>query len=653
MVSRPLLAIAALPWLAAMACTQSVVPLRPKVAKRPPQALAASPGVKPWEALEVVVEDAPHAPPVPLTAEQLVTPPGQASPLDLVPEGSRDTLLRGGLSVAKPLPSSTKMGAFYKSVRARGVPSVVTLDALFELTHLALAEAIVEVDTKVVLPTLTHLLARVDAALALEAKGAGSDLLAPYTEARGVVAVARSLLEPSYAPPIDLAELVARETGRILTKKEAESPLLGVRLDYSVLAVRSGAPERARLFRTLAWLTTAPMALRERPPLADRVGLLRVHMRAALLLARAVRPDVDAEAARAWDRIEGVARFLTGAPDEPTLRDLDRVARAAGLDLRDGRGIADVTRVDRVRRALAKVAAARLDDGSPALVRFFAPRFAPDAEVLSLATRGPTAPRLPTAGAIVRWMRSEEAEEESHESLYLSALDAVATMARPSAADSELPAAAGGALAERRAEVARSAWTTLRHDFAAPGVELLARAPAPAAEPETDVPCFVEPHPEAIAKLLATVRQAQRGLLALGALADGSPARSVLGHVDQLLTAAFEVALLAASDEEATDDQQKVLSALPAWLDALEWATGSETPRVVDVHTDRAESKVLEEATGGVGELALVVREPGTGRLFVALGAAVPHYELTQSASDRLGDPAWRARLRAGSVPEH
>jgi hypothetical protein len=159
-------------------------------------------------------------------------------------------------------------------------------------------------------------------------------------------------------------------------------------------------------------------------------------------------------------------------------------------------------------------------------------------------------------------------------------------------------------------------------------------------------PVYVEPHPVAIGKLVSTVRQLSRGLTAVGALAQASPARALLSDVDELLTVAFEAALQAAVDEPPSLDQSATLAQLPAWLDALERAADSDAMRAVDVHTDLGAGTVLEETTGGLAELRIVVREPGSGKLVVATGAVLVHDETTVPARERLTDEGWRTKKR-------
>jgi len=244
-----------------------------------------------------------------------------------------------------------------------------------------------------------------------------------------------------------------------------------------------------------------------------------------------------------------------------------------------------------------------------------------------------------------------------HASLFASGLDAIATWIDPSAADVTLPGAHRAAFGRRKIEVGLAAWTELRHD--AGTFTRLPLAASGAADPAhtvtPTVTAFVEPHPEVIAKLVALVRQAERGFRALGAIKDASPADAVLREVDGILGAALTAALREANDEPLTSTEAEALASIPARIVSLEArvaATGSaDVPLAIDVHTDLAPARALEEATGDVDEIYMVLAEPKTHTLVLAVGASVSHYELVQPAALRLTDTSWRARLQSGNAP--
>ena len=616
-----------------------------------------------WQPLEFSIDAALRGPTLPLDDAHVVRLEGADARFLALSKDAREKLLRDGFLVLSSQNGPKSMGAFYTDLAAARIPYVVTLDALFELTHLAMAAALAEVETRETVRELKALLARMEARLKAAQVGAPSDLLAPYALCLGYVAVAQSLLSPTYAPPIEVAEVVARETGKILAhRSDGTSPLLHTKLDYAALSPRAGAGlgDGARAYRSLAWLAHAPLVFAEQLGSGASVDVssLRTHTRAALVLARLIDPAIDPEAARAWERVEELAHFLVGGADDPSPRDLARLAVGAKLDFREAKGLVNVARIDRLRHVAAedRSKAPRLYDGAPPNVRFFGARYTPDSELLNVLVSPLIQERRhPAARDVMTMLRKRDdasASSERHASLYLSELDAIATMLKPSAAAGAQPAFSTTASQKRSLEAALSAWTTLRHDFSSGGRPPVTVLPSVgAAEERRPLLAFVEPHPEAIAKLVSLVRQALRGLSSMGAVASTSPAKAVLSDVDQLLGVAFEVAILSANDEPPSADQAATLSDFSRWMTALEGALSSETARVVDVHTDLESGQVLEEATGYPEELYLVMREPRTGRMVLTVGAVLPHYEFMQNTNDRLTDDAWRARLEGENAP--
>jgi hypothetical protein len=164
---------------------------------------------------------------------------------------------------------------------------------------------------------------------------------------------------------------------------------------------------------------------------------------------------------------------------------------------------------------------------------------------------------------------------------------------------------------------------------------------------------FVEPHPEAIAQFVAMIEQAARGLAAIGAI-DTPPKDSVYAQADAILRACLDAALHEANDQPQFGAE---LSDFPDRLAALEQrlepARAGQLPIAIDVHADLGAGTVLEEAIGGADDMYVVIREPTSGRLVLAVGAAIAQYEFTQPAPLLLTDEAWRARLSKSPPPRH
>jgi hypothetical protein len=151
------------------------------------------------------------------------------------------------------------------------------------------------------------------------------------------------------------------------------------------------------------------------------------------------------------------------------------------------------------------------------------------------------------------------------------------------------------------------------------------------------------------------VRQTTRGLRATGALSDASPAIPILDAADHLLADALTIAIGQAEDIGAGPEIGEVARSLPPRLAALEAtlaaSRASDASLAIDVHTDTPSARALVEACGDLDDLYAVMREPGTGRLVLAVGATSSHYEVTEHARDRTTDTVWRARLHGPSPP--
>lgn len=652
---------------------------------------------------------------LPVLSSQLTFLPGAEARWAAASPALRAAIESRGFAVARPAHPTARLGDFYGSVRDTRTPWVVTLDVLFFLAHLALDRALADVDAYVVAPLVSTMLHRLESRLVADGRPSHADLTASYVMARAIVAVALGLIEPHHDSGPEFERIVGTEKGRALEHEGTGiSTWLGTPVDYSALAPVGMADRddnRAGWFRALAWLENVSLAMEGAGEGASRtrldVAAARVQARCALLLARALDAGVDAEAANAWDRLERAGQLMVDETDAVTPRELSAAAARADVDPRSQVWLGNVVPVDRVRHAIAR-------GRDAAAFRLLGPRATPDTEVLrsltfpSVGARRPAtatvtwslpdvvdrAPApvhsvrtLPTALDIAAWLGSGEARAllrdsgydaydrydetldhairmrrpertnaERHRSPYLSMLDAIETWLAPSAGDSVQPAASTSEWRKRKVEVALAAWTELRHDATSLTRIPLGEASLPASSPElAPVPAFVEPHPEAIAKLAGVVRQARRALVTEGELPHGSPALRFLDEVDDLLWTALGAAVYEAADEALPPRLESALSTFPSRLIALERALAdagsAEVPLAADVHADNSSSLVLEEVTGRIDEAWVVMREPATHRLVLALGASIPHYELVQPGSRRQSDTAWRTRLNADGDP--
>lgn len=674
----------------------------PAKPKRPPP----PPEWTHWEPVEVTVHANVAPPDLPLADPMIVRSEGALKRWAAAPEWVRSKLESSAIAAVPAEGKVARHGARYVELRETGTAFVITLDVLFHLAHLALDRALADAEDRVLAPALELVLRRAQARLVAEQPTAGADLSSAYATARGVVEVALALIGGPHAAR-DASPAAGDELRRIRDAHgPAESPLLAVPIDYAALSLRSaskrGEPHNG-WSRAVAWLGAAPLLLAASSEVRGGVASVaraRSHARAGLLLAHVLDPEIEPEAAAAYARWTRLGKFVAGATDDLSPLDFAEQASKIRFDVRDPRALANVTRIDRLRHAMLDQKPPRIFDGGggPRVpsVRLLGPRLVPDAEVfqglvypavgaLRAGVAPPTAAdgkrALPTALDLGAWLGSPEARVAMHEtgddayegfdaalealyqrrpgdndairhaSVYMSVIDAIATYLAPSEADRAQPVAQTAAWRRRKLEVGLAAWTTLRHD-------VVPFSRAPSAPPRsilvnktstTGVAGFVEPHPEAIAKLVALVRQIMRGFEAQGAIPADGFSRPVLREVLEILDVAFRVAQREGNDQPLTAEETAQLAALPQRIAELEAKLGpvAETPLAIDVHVDAAGGRALEEATGYLDDLALVLREPASGRMVLAYGTGVSSYELIQPASQRFRDESWRARLDA------
>jgi hypothetical protein len=615
-----------------------------------------------------------------------------------------------GARVARALPPAARvgMGAFYMDMREQRVPYVITLDALAFAVHVAFERALAEVEDLVLGPDLDVFASELERRLVAEQKGAGVEIGEALRLARGIVAVARGLAsEGTLAPPPDLGPVVAQEIARVTAHAAGSkaSLLLGAPIDYGRFAVPRGAG-RPGSFRALAWLATAPLLLvaqSEAPGAVVGVGASRLHARAAMLLARVSERDFDPAIHASWSRISRLLAFVWGPPDDLAPGELAELAAALNVTLEDPKHVANVVTVDRLRHRAARGREPLLFDGAGAPgragigMRLFGGHAPPDS--VALAALAPAhESKLPQALDLAVWMGAPESRAMLHEaggdglagydaalaravaarpaddaparhaSVYGSLLDVVMTWLAPvdeasaqSSAESSAQASPSAAAQRATVESALAAWTYARHDAQPLSRARPPRAPHAAKELQVTgapLPAFVEAAPEVIARMVATVGQMRRGLGAIGGLAPTSPAMVTLAEVDDMLRASLRAASRGANEETLTSEDMAALASLPARFARLE-DPGDEgapamVPLVAELYVDAVGDRVVSTATGLIEPAVMVAREPGTGRLVLAVGAHVAHRELVEPRGQQSTDASYRARIaKGGLAPRH
>jgi hypothetical protein len=636
-----------------------------------------------WEAVEPETTTPRAAIELPVAEATLARIEGATRVWDELGVEGRDRLRRDGLIVlgGADAPPATRlhMGAFYMEQRQQRVPYVVTLDALASSMHLAFERALAEVDDAVLAPELDSLLTKLDARLTAELKGAGVEVGEALQLARAIVAVARGLASgepPPYAG--DLAPAVTQEIARVVAHTgRSPSALLGVPIDYGGFVVPAGAA-RPGSFRALAWLASAPLVFGARSEVRGGVigvAEARLHARTAMVFTRVTDRDVDAAIYASWSRISRLLSFVWGPSDDLSFRELDDAASALGMNIEDPKHVANVVTVDRLRSRLRRGRVPQLYDGAAGpgsagvSLRLFGGHAPADSIALAaLASAHESA--MPSTLDLAVWLEAPEARASLHEgggdassryddvlgraiaarppesspsrhaSVYGSQLDVTMTWLAPH--DETARPIATTAVRRAAIESALAAWTYARHT----GQPLSRPKPARAARVARELqvsgaalPAFVEEAPDVIARLVATVNQMKRGLAGLGALGPTSPSMLELTEVDDILRVALRIATREANDEALPPEDLAALASLPARLASLEEPSEEGVvrggPVIAEVFVDASGHRVLSTAAGAIEPAVMIVREPATGRLVMALGAHVAHHELVEARGQK------------------
>ncbi len=588
-----------------------------------------------------------------------------ASRFEALPQASREKLAERGVLVTERADRATSIGDAYLSLAKNRVPFVITLDALFSISIRAIERALEGADREVVAPSLASALAETEQRLAAESRAARSDTAPAYSLARAVIVVAQKLVDPKIEIDPAIAVVIAPELALITAHAGPQrSPLLGRVVDYGAFDTQAGlafGDARIGEFRSVVWLARAPLSLATEPSSrALDVAMVRTQTRAAMLLSRS--------SSEFWKRAKDAIAFGTGRGDDPGARALLAAATALGMDLREEANIGNVVRVDKLRAAMLREAGATVEDtgGSLATFRLLSPSGPPDVRALARVMQA--SHELPSAlvvgvalGAsdarpLLETMHVDAAVLDDvahafttdhptrHATVYASALDAIATYLAPSAFDAHRAWRASPSYARHKLEVALAAWTELRHaamPFARDAAHAALDEPVVAVD---DVSSAIEPHPEAIARLVSLVRQAEHN----AAASETSASSQLLERVESLLKSALAI-VVAQSTAPLGEPLARELATMPSRIAAIEKRLGpAASPLVVATASQVDASRVLEDATGTLEDVWLAVDVAGSTSLYV--GVAIPFYESITTL--RSTDATFTKRL-AENPPPH
>ena len=498
-----------------------------------------------------------------------------------------------------------------------------------------------------------------------------------------------------------------------------ESPILGVPFDYAAFGASDvSLPSAFHAYTWLSRAPFFLAADTELEGSPIRILSARAHARAAMLLTHFLMKTPDRATHDAWHEFVKMMAFEVGDSDDLLPDRFAEIADNAAIDLKSTESIANVAKVDRLRHLALDTRGNELFDGAGAplrtlpkggtfsplrgalSVRLFAGGAPLDSEVLqslvfpmlgkTVREPAPATSRkgyrvFPTALDLAAWLGSREArdvltqigadsfegfdaafdkvvrrrpQESSaalHRSLHMSLLDVVHAYLEPSLAEPE--SMKSEEWRTRKLESALSAWTLLRH-MHRPFERTQALPPTkemPEEKGEGAVKTFIEPHPEAIGRLAATLKQAEKGLAALGHLDAASAAIANLREAESIAFVAYRASTRLANGESLTAEEQADVDQLDERLRRFEARLGKgvvDSRVVTAVHRELGTNSTLLEATGTLETVVVAMRDPESGKTILVQGAHLPHYEFVTGAARAPTDIEFRQQLSEGSPPK-
>lgn len=205
-------------------------------------------------------------------------------------------------------------------------------------------------------------------------------------------------------------------------------------------------------------------------------------------------------------------------------------------------------------------------------------------------------------------------------------------------------------------QTALSSWTELKHDTILYAKQVMAEmGGGPQEKPPRG---YVEPNPEAYARLLALAEMTRDGLESRAILDDVT--RGNLDNLIEELEFLLNIAQKELNGETLTDEQYWRIQYYGGWLESMTIAAADpadayegrgyledqKSAVVADVAT--GVGRVLEEGVGYPTNIYVVIPD---APYQVAVGAVYTYYEFTVNPEDRLTDEAWRTMLESGNAP--
>jgi hypothetical protein len=578
----------------------------------------------------------------------------------------------------------------YKDCEMNNIPVFVTVDAVLHVFHEQFDYILKTLEKEQFLSDITAL---TDAMLTGSVDDYTTAVNADVKEAArhnvAYFAVAKKLLDGTYVQPSYVQSLVDSELSLINAHGGwTGSPLLVGSHDYSQFIVRGhyeGDADLEKYFKAMMWYGYMRFSINDIDPFGIAIPeatLRRMILQGLLVTRLAHKLGVSTENAYdVWNRIYQPTVFFVGKADDINVDAFDQTAKSVyGDDYKNlsPDQLGQATSLDSFIALANALPGHKIGDDLSKSFRFMGQRFVPDSYITEVTS---TSGRMPYGLDVMTILGSQRAYEILRD-VYSDVPSELEDLQDEFAAlEDELwaqnlywnwlyclmplleikgegypPFVQTTAWQDKDLAAALGSWTELRHDtllYAKQSVFL-------GIDDDALNQGYVEPNPEAFARLAALCLYAVNGLDGLGLIR--SEFSEQLNSLKETLLVLKTIAEKELTNKAITAEEYSFIKEIGTkmaqmtqfdgyypGLQPRDWGEELDDMAVVaDVHTHM--NDCLEEAVGRPLDLYVIVDIAGDLR--VTRGAAFSYYEFIQPIAQRLTDSQWKELLDSGSAPD-
>ena len=602
----------------------------------------------------------------------------------------------------------------YEDNDYRRLPSFVTVDSVLHLYHLFFNFALRNLEEQQLFPLAKQLTS------GLLEQSKKTYQAAPTDEMReaalrnmAYVLVGARLLGLQVTVPKEAQHMVEKELDLISKHERLEvGAILPYAIDYTQFVPRghyTRTENLKRYFRAMMWYGLFPFTPRYRDPFGELHWAPQVA-RQALLLTHDL---YAANLTDLWDKLYTPINFFVGFGDDLSPSEVKQLSDKVFGEKAKLAGLADAARFEQFKNEFIKLRMPRIkpkiawiagqlpplpDPDTPQL-RLLGQRYTPDSNILQDLS-DPTKRPLPKGldvmavfgspraewlldqfyGEPKKWDRylpernklteqfAAVTEKQWTQNLYWNWLWVLRSLIRPFG-EGYPSFMRNDAWQDKSLQTALASWAQLRHDTILYVKQSLVATECGGEEPPPPPKGYVEPNPEAFARLLGLARSTRELLEPRGLLSKEMAGK--LTEFEDMVTFLKRMAEKELRSEPLTRDEYDQIRLIGSTMDYLALWVVSEGKAtawdevvhpadrnmacIADVHTafDLRPGGVgqvaLEEGVGHAFEIFVVV--PIEGKLYLTRGALFSYYEFPQPMADRLTDEKWQKMLKSKKAP--